>query len=97
MDTGLLDSTEIFGINAPENERIQFRKVTTCAPIHEKTYTIAVNLTEELQSTYPGTGAIGDAIILYNYGPLNFTGATANYTYAYNEHLTFTNTGYSLR
>ncbi|RAL08519.1 uncharacterized protein BO97DRAFT_398097 [Aspergillus homomorphus CBS 101889] len=33
MDTGLLDSHEDFGINAPPSNRIKYRRVTTCAPI----------------------------------------------------------------
>ncbi|KAJ5153401.1 uncharacterized protein N7482_009879 [Penicillium canariense] len=34
MDTGLLDSHKDFGINAPPEERLKFRRVCTCAPIH---------------------------------------------------------------
>ena len=33
LDTGLMDSDLVFGINAPPKNRIRFRKVTTCAPI----------------------------------------------------------------
>ena len=30
MDTGLIDSHQALGINAPKSERVQYRKVTTC-------------------------------------------------------------------
>ncbi|KAL5363435.1 hypothetical protein BJX96DRAFT_167478 [Aspergillus floccosus] len=33
MDTGLLDSAEDFGVNAPSSDRIKFRRVATCAPV----------------------------------------------------------------
>ena len=33
LDTGLMDSDLVFGVNAPPKNRIVFRKVTTCAPI----------------------------------------------------------------
>ncbi|RAQ41928.1 hypothetical protein AFGD_001158 [Aspergillus flavus] len=34
MDTGLLDSHDDFGINAPPKNRIKFRRLTTCSPIY---------------------------------------------------------------
>ncbi|KAK1020104.1 hypothetical protein LTR33_019218, partial [Friedmanniomyces endolithicus] len=34
MDTGLMDSNDALGLNSPKRERITYRKVTTCAPIH---------------------------------------------------------------
>ncbi|KAE8383096.1 hypothetical protein BDV26DRAFT_287882 [Aspergillus bertholletiae] len=34
MDTGLLDSHNDFGINAPPENRIKFRRLTTCSPIY---------------------------------------------------------------
>ncbi|OQU98126.1 hypothetical protein CLAIMM_03951 [Cladophialophora immunda] len=33
LDTGPLDSNDVFGLNAPQSHRITYRKVTTCAPI----------------------------------------------------------------
>ncbi|PYH47165.1 uncharacterized protein BP01DRAFT_381006 [Aspergillus saccharolyticus JOP 1030-1] len=33
MDTELLDTLEDFGINAPPQNRIKYRRVTTCAPV----------------------------------------------------------------
>jgi hypothetical protein len=36
MDTGLLDSHFDFGINAQPRDRIKYRRVATCAPLHTK-------------------------------------------------------------
>lgn len=33
MDTGLIDSHETLGLNAHKNDRLQYRRVSTCAPI----------------------------------------------------------------
>ena len=33
LDTGLMDSNLFFGMNAPPTDRVNIRKVTTCAPI----------------------------------------------------------------
>jgi hypothetical protein len=38
LDTGYLDTDEIFGINAASNDRIIFRKVATCSPIRAEAY-----------------------------------------------------------
>jgi hypothetical protein len=38
LDTGYLDTDEIFGINAASNDRILFRKVVTCSPIRAEAY-----------------------------------------------------------
>ncbi|KAI0441135.1 hypothetical protein F4803DRAFT_563304 [Xylaria telfairii] len=37
LDTGLLNSNTILGVNSPAKDQIEFRKVTTCAPITQKT------------------------------------------------------------
>ncbi|KAK3615281.1 hypothetical protein LTR22_027494 [Elasticomyces elasticus] len=50
MDTGLLDSNDALGLNGPKGERVQYRKVTTCA---------VINQTES--NTGQGTTAIGSA------------------------------------
>lgn len=34
MDTGYLDSHKTFGINAAWEDRVQFRRVSTCTPVH---------------------------------------------------------------
>jgi hypothetical protein len=38
METGLVDSHHNLGVNTPENERLQYRKVTTCSVLRLKDY-----------------------------------------------------------
>lgn len=38
LDTGLLDSSDIFGLNFPESQRIFFRNVLECAPLVTEPY-----------------------------------------------------------
>jgi len=86
MDTGPLDSHEIFGLNAKASERVTLRKVATCAPIITKPYAELVN-----QSVDGGLEM--DTYIFYNMGPVL---DSASYTYSYNTHTINTNVGYEL-
>ena len=87
MDTGRLSSHEDLGINAPSWDRVQYRKVTTCSPIHSKGYASQHNDTD------PADLAYGDLFEQYFYGPIvNLT----NYTYQYNTHSQIDNNGYTL-
>ena len=86
MDTGPLDSHEIFGLNAKASERVTLRKVATCAPITTKPYAEFVN-----QSVDAGLEI--DTFILYNMGPVL---DSTSYTYSYNTHTINTNVGYEL-
>jgi hypothetical protein len=45
MDTGLIDSHLDLGINARPANRIKFRHVTTCAPLHGKNWISIENAT----------------------------------------------------
>ena len=87
MDSGLIDSHEDLGINAAKSERVQYRKVTTCSPIHTKGY--VTNITD----TDPNAVAYGDSLELYWYGEI--PGIT-NYTFQYNTHSLVDNNGYFL-
>lgn len=92
MTTGMIDSHLDLGINAPEENRIQVEKSTTCAPIRAKDYFQFVNSTGE-----DGLGRIGDEVILYNFGPmLAEQGNYFNWTYFYNTHASIDQTSYSL-
>jgi hypothetical protein len=42
MDTGLLDLNDAYGSDLPENDRVQFRKMTTCAPLSLDGYTVVI-------------------------------------------------------
>jgi hypothetical protein len=60
MDTGLLDSRNDFGVNGQEDERISYRRMSTCIPITTKHFTTS------------GTSSVGDAVFNYTaafYGP----------------------------
>lgn len=87
MDSDLIDSHTALGINTPKSERVQYRKVTTCSPIHTKGYatTITYNVTDAL--------ANGDMLVRYWYGEV--VGVT-NYTYSYNTHSLADNSDYTL-
>lgn len=65
LDTGLLDSSEFFGLNTPKSQRIFFRNVLECAPLVTEPF--AQNLSTPVNN-----------YTVYNYGP-NFLGQ--NYTY----------------
>ena len=87
MDTGLLDSHHHFGINAPEADRLQLRKVTTCSPLHTKGYA------ESYNDSDPDHAAFGDSFERYLYGG----SPSSNYTWLYNTHgVILTSNGYSL-
>lgn len=58
LDTELLNSNTILGVNSPVKDQIEFRKMTTCAPITHENYTRSVNVTGELP---------GDEFIAYTY------------------------------
>ncbi|KAH8759507.1 hypothetical protein F5883DRAFT_565043 [Diaporthe sp. PMI_573] len=65
LGTGLLDSNDFFGLNAPQSQRILFRNVLECAPLVTEPF--AQNISTSL-----------NYYTVYNYGP-NFLGR--NYTY----------------
>ena len=75
LDTGLLDSHFDLGMNQPEEDRVSFRKVTTCAPL--KTYGFSDNGWSVVDSlSYLGN------ISVYSYGnntyqPTRFGGQQA--------------------
>ena len=89
MDTGPIDSHDVLGINAPVQDRITYRKVTTCAPIHTNGFVTELNATGE--SGTPGRH--GDVIEQLWYGPIV---DVTNYTFFYNEHAVLDSIGYSL-
>ncbi|KAL9131416.1 MAG: hypothetical protein Q9217_000630 [Psora testacea] len=74
MDTGLIDSHEMLGINAPERNRVQYRKVTTCSPLHTKGYVHEVNETNPDHVTY------GETTLEFAFGGIE---GISNYTYGY--------------
>jgi hypothetical protein len=69
MDTGLLDSHQHFGINAAPVDRIEYRRVATCAPIHGS----------QFGDNIPDPSGKGRILHLYA-GP---SGPDTNYTFEY--------------
>lgn len=85
MDTGLLNSHDDLGINAPKSERVAFRKVSTCAPLLMRPYARLENETVN--------GATFEFLRLY----LGTQDPPYNWTYEYNMKETSINIGYDVR
>lgn len=78
FDTGLLDSSNDFGVNAPRYESIQYRRLTTCATVHTAGYVTVFNASNGPDaSKYPP----GSVFLRYDYGPLG----GSNWTWEYSE------------
>lgn len=65
LDTGLLDSSEVFGLNSPKSQRIFFRNVLECAPLVTESF------------AWNNSTSVNNYTV-YNYGP-SWTGL--NYTF----------------
>lgn len=65
LDTGLLDSSEFFGLNSPKSQRIFFRNVLECAPL------VTESFSQDIRTSV-------NNYTVYSYGP-NFWGL--NYTF----------------
>ena len=87
MDTGLIDSHQVLGVNAPPADRITYRKVTTCSPIKTKGFAQEWNNTNRDAITY------GDTFDRLYLGPIV---DVSDFTYQYDEHTTSEWTGYQL-
>jgi len=85
MDTGLLDSHVDLGINAEPKDRVNFRKVTTCATLNGTRFGKMENETDS-------SGRVDKYIRLY-FGPL---GNISEYTYLINMDVVGVGYGYSL-
>ena len=83
MDTGLLDSHGDLGVNAPPEHRVQFRRVTTCAPLHPGRWTRIENDTR-----------YGGEVIYLEAGPWK---PYTNYTFFYPHRARGDNFGYTLQ
>lgn len=91
MDTGMVNTNDILGINFPKSDQFKFRRVTTCAPMVQDGYVTSAN----------STSIPGDEIMYYDYGATQEGGVVkANYTWqasVYASNLTRTYTlGYVL-
>ncbi|KAL8811575.1 MAG: hypothetical protein Q9200_001692 [Gallowayella weberi] len=85
MDSGLLDSHRDLGINAPSSDRVQYRKITTCSPIHFSAYVVEVNNTNQKTNGYRRFNImLGEVFDI------------TNYTLQYNLHTLADGIGYAL-
>ena len=75
LDTGFLDSHEDFGLNTPEEQRFQYRRLVQCAPLTTEGYKSQFNMSADRSYTR------------YHYGPSthegqgNFTAQFSNDLY----------------
>lgn len=74
FDTGYLDSHLDFGINAPPNERIQFRRLSSCSPIKTDGYSKSYRLPDS-----------NNSYSRYYYGDSHPVDSDDPYTYQYPE------------
>ncbi|KAK4958718.1 hypothetical protein LTR66_013098 [Elasticomyces elasticus] len=72
MDTGPLDSHNALGINTSPEQRITYRKVTTCAPLHTRGF-------EDLENFETANGTA----VVARYYSGGVGGGFVNYTYQY--------------
>ena len=86
MVSGLIDSHEQLGINAPRENRVQLRAATTCAIIPTKGFTATKIELNNSSKTF------GDVFLDFLYGSYSHV----NYTYRYNTHSSVEDYGYEL-
>ena len=89
MDTGRISSHSILGINGPTSDRVEYRKVSTCAPLVWKGFLSIRNSTGKALEV----GRAGDPIVRLSYGPS--VGRFDNYTMDYNTRTATAKVGYS--
>lgn len=83
LDTGLLNSNHIFGVNTGPQDQIFVRKVVTCSPFHASYY-----VNQSLSS--------GGGYTIWNFDLGSLNGSTSNYTYSYNTYGRQARIGFSL-
>jgi len=68
IDTGYLDSHEHFGVNAPEHQRFQYRRVQQCAPLTAENHTVQRNVSSDRSYTryMYGRGFVGNWTYQYS-------------------------------
>ena len=73
MDTGPIDSHIHLGLNTPKSERITYRKVTTCAPLHTKKFTKLVDGTYTINGSPRNTTFVRIHFGMIGTGPADWT------------------------
>lgn len=95
LDTGLMDSDLIFGVNAPQEDKLAYRKVISCAPIEVDQYTqTKLGMSARTNYTEPEQALELRYIELY-YGNAFFNSPegteSSNYTYRYRDFVDYQN------
>lgn len=80
LDTGLVNSNAVLGLNSSPKDQMDFRKITTCAPITQENYTTRGNFSANDGRAYE---AVPDDYIFYLYGS-SFGVGLINYTWSHN-------------
>jgi len=76
IDSGLINSDLTLGINAKPSNRVNYHRVTTCAPLNTTGYKILVNSTQG--SGYP----VGNLVEDFDFGPdLNIEAGNVTFDY----------------
>lgn len=91
FESGLIDSHDSLGINAPQHDRISYRRVSRCRPVAIKDIMAVEKLHNEVYNY--------DEDVLHVYAG-DTTGTREgrfNYTLAYNKHRIITMEGYDLK
>jgi len=84
FDTGLIDSRDDLGINAADEDRLQYRRITTCTPLNDHKYVSGWQ-----NATSPGAGQATGAkvavqVVNAYYGPSD-GGAQGDPTFSYGD------------
>ncbi|KAI1359055.1 hypothetical protein F5Y08DRAFT_350059 [Xylaria arbuscula] len=100
IDTGLLNSHNDFGINAPEDERFLFRMAVACAPLMSENYSKIYNVSQDRSYTqyYYGPGTNNDYTFaasndaFYELAVTNISSFTADYSIGLGLAVSYNNT-----
>ncbi|KAF1969458.1 hypothetical protein BU23DRAFT_601556 [Bimuria novae-zelandiae CBS 107.79] len=99
LDTGNLSSHDHLGINTQPNDRIVYRRKTSCAPILTEGFVTAWNYTDAVNASLGDfRGSDGDVLDFFDFGrTVHIDGSPANdFTFAYNRRQASMGIGYSL-
>lgn len=95
LDTGKLSSHDHLGINSKFEDRISYRRKTTCAPLEIGGFRITRNYTDDLNDEIGDLyGLEGDVVDLYAFGSVM---KKSKVTFAYNRHASSMGHGYDLQ
>jgi len=85
MDTGLLDTHSALGLNILDQDRLFYRRISTCSPLHTAGYERPSNVTVD-------GGQRIDSYDFWYFGPINGT----DFTWRYNMDAMYDQSGYEL-